>query len=204
MKYPIRKPIIVEGRYDKIKLDSLFEADVIPTDGFRIFKEPERLELIRRLAQRTGIIVLTDSDVAGFKIRSHISSAVPPEQITHIYIPDIAGKERRKLHPSAEGTLGVEGVPAQVILDAFRAAGELDGEPPAPDRPITRIDLYEDGVTGGPGSRSVRAALIARLSLPARLGTGGLLAMLNRLLTHSQYQQLLEELREELYTKEKQ
>lgn len=196
----IRKPIIVEGRYDKIKLESLVDGDILPTDGFRIFKEPARLELIRTLAAKTGIIVLTDSDAAGFKIRGHIASAVPPEQITHLYIPNLHGKESRKAHPSAEGTLGVEGVPAQVILEAFRAAGELDGgeaPPSSPARPITKLDLYEDGLCGGPGSRGLRGALMARLNLPARLGTNALVAVLNRLLTYPQYRELLELLAQE-------
>ena len=195
-RYPLRKPVIVEGRYDKIKLDSLFVGEIIPTDGFRIFKEPGRLALIRSLAAKTGIIVLTDSDQAGFKIRSYLASAIPRDQITHLYIPDIAGKEKRKTHPSAEGTLGVEGVPAQVILEAFREAGELDGPAPRPSRPITKLDLYEAGLSGGEGSRALRGALLARLDLPARLGANALVGVLNRLLDYDQFCRLLEELRQ--------
>ena len=196
-KMAIAKPVIVEGRYDKIKLDSLFQADVIPTDGFRIFKEPEKLALIRSLAAKTGIIILTDSDEAGFRIRSYLASAIPREQITHLYIPDIAGKEKRKARPSAEGTLGVEGVPSQVIVEAFRQAGELEGSPPSPSRPITKLDLYELGLSGGEGSRELRRALISRLDLPARLGANALVGVLNRLLNYHQFCQLLEEIRRE-------
>ena len=196
-KMAIAKPVIVEGRYDKIKLDSLFQADVIPTDGFRIFKEPEKLALIRSLAAKTGIIILTDSDEAGFRIRSYLASAIPREQITHLYIPDIAGKEKRKAHPSAEGTLGVEGIPAQVIVEAFRQAGELGEGAPRPSRPITKLDLYELGLSGGVGSRGLRQALMARLGLPARLGTNALAGVLNRLLDYHQFCRLLEEIRRE-------
>lgn len=196
-KMVIAKPVIVEGRYDKIKLESLFEADVIQTDGFRIFKEPKKLELIRSLAAKTGIIILTDSDEAGFRIRSYLSSAIPKGQITHLYIPDIAGKEKRKARPSAEGTLGVEGVPSQIIVEAFRQAGELDGCPARPSRPITKLDLYETGLSGGEGSRALRLALMARLGLPARLGPNALVGVLNRLLNYDQFCQLLEEIRRE-------
>ncbi len=188
----LRQAIVVEGRYDKAKLASIFDTTIIQTDGFAIFRSPEKLELIRRLARQDGIIILTDSDRAGFKIRSYIGGAVQDAQITHIYIPDIPGKERRKHRPSAEGKLGVEGVEDRLLVQAFEKAGVLDGAPPEPPaRPITKLDLYEDGFAGGPESRTLRALLLQRLELPARLSANALVSVLNRLLTYEQYRELV-------------
>lgn len=188
----VTKTIVVEGRYDKAKLASVFDANIIETGGFRIFSDPQRLALLRRLASSEGIIVLTDSDRAGFLIRRHITSAVPPQQITHIYIPDVPGKERRKARPSAEGMLGVEGMDAQLLIEAFRQAGVLEGEEqPHAARPITKMDLYELGLSGGQGSAALRSHIKELLDLPGNLGVGDLLRALNRLLSYEQLCQLL-------------
>ena len=119
----LKQTVIVEGRYDKARLSSLIDANILTTDGFDIFRDKRKLHTIRMLAEKDGIILLTDSDAAGFRIRGYLSGAVPPERITHVYIPDLFGKERRKAQPSAEGKLGVEGVPTKLLLEAFARAG---------------------------------------------------------------------------------
>ena len=124
-KLRVKYPVIVEGRYDKAKLSTLMEGDIIQTDGFRIFSDKDKMGLIRRLAERGGVVILTDSDRAGFRIRGHIAGALPPEKVIHVYIPEILGKERRKAKPSAQGTLGVEGMEAEVLREALRKAGEI-------------------------------------------------------------------------------
>ncbi len=195
----LRQTIVVEGRYDKSKLATLFDANIIETGGFVIFKDAEKLALLRRLAAQSGVILLTDSDAAGFRIRAFLSGALPKEQITHVYIPDVYGKERRKERPSAEGKLGVEGVDKDRILQAFRLAGvPLDGDPPQPkasgakdDAPITAADLYADGLTGGPDAATRRRRLQSLLGLPARLSTAALLQILNRLYTRRHYRETL-------------
>ncbi len=199
-------PIIVEGRYDKSKLSSLVEADIIVTGGFRIYKDREKLALIRRLAQRDRIIILTDSDRAGFQIRRYIAGAVPPDRIVHIYIPEILGKEKRKAAPGAQGILGVEGVPSHILRRAFEEAGvvvENAGQAPAaPNRPsgpaITKADLYALGFCGGEGSVQRRRALQKRLSLPQALSANALPGVLNRIITREELSALAEELSQEL------
>lgn len=191
----IRQAVIVEGKYDKIKLDSLIDALILPTDGFRIFKDKEMRALIKRLAAESGIVILTDSDAAGFAIRGHLKGMVPQEAITNVYIPDVRGKESRKAHASKEGKLGVEGIDAKTLLNAFAAAGLLEGSPPA--NTITKMDLYELGLSGGTGSKALRVALCQRLRLPARLSANMLPAVLSRLLTREELFALCEELRED-------
>ena len=122
----LKQTVIVEGRYDKARLSSLIDANILTTDGFDIFRDKRKLHTIRMLAEKDGIILLTDSDAAGFRIRGYLSGAVPPERITHVYIPDLFGKERRKNRPSAEGKLGVEGVPTKLLLEAFARAGRSE------------------------------------------------------------------------------
>ncbi len=194
----LQQAVIVEGKYDKIKLENIVDALILPTYGFEIFKDKTRMNLIRRLAKTRGIILLTDSDSAGFMIRSHIAGSVQEGKVYHAYIPDLYGKERRKTSPSKEGKLGVEGVPEQVLLEALAQAGVLpeEGAPPsaAEQRQITRTDLYEDGLSGGADSRRKRQALLAALDLPERLSTGALLDVLNRILDYSEYKRLIAEL----------
>ena len=189
-------PLIVEGKYDKIKVESIVDALIIPTDGFRIFGDKKMRGLIRRLAAQTGIAVLTDSDNAGFIIRRHLAGIVPPGQIINVYIPDLLGKEKRKTSPSKEGKLGVEGMDARLLLDAIEKAGLLEGSAP-PDRElITKADLYDAGLSGGPNSRALRAALLSELDLPARLSAPALPAVLTRLLKREEFFTLCEKLSE--------
>ena len=182
----IRQAIIVEGKYDKIKLDSLVKAVVIPTHGFQIYKFPDTLELIRFYAKTTGILILTDSDRAGFRIRGFLRGAIPEGDIRNIYIPDIFGKEKRKARPSAEGKLGVEGMEAEILREAFRKAGVLTEEAPAGD-PVTKTDLYLAGLSGRPDSAAARRALQARLGLPAMLSANALLEVLNAMMTREAF-----------------
>ncbi len=189
----IDKVIIVEGKYDKIKLSSIIDAVIIETDGFGIFNDKEKQRLIRRLAEAKGILILTDSDSAGFKIRSFIRGIVPTEQISHAYIPDIFGKEKRKTEPSKEGKLGVEGVSTQIIVEALEKAGVLcQTTEEAQSRKITKLDLYEDGLTGKENSELLRKKLLKHLGLPERLTTNALLQVLNTFLTFDDYKKAIE------------
>ncbi len=187
----IRQAIIVEGKYDKIKLSSLVKAVIIPTHGFRIFKDAEMLELIRHYAQTTGIIILTDSDRAGFRIRSYLKGAIPNGSIRNIYIPDIFGKEKRKDKPSAEGKLGVEGMDADVLREAFAKAGVLSEDAPAGE-PITKTDLYLAGLNGTPNSAERRRALQQKLGLPSMLSAAALLEILNSMMTRAEFLEMTE------------
>lgn len=189
----IDKVVIVEGKYDKIKLSSVLDAVIIETDGFGIFNNKEKQRLIRRLAETKGILILTDSDSAGFTIRSFIRGIVPAEQITHAYIPDIFGKEKRKTEPSKEGKLGVEGVSTQVIVEALQKAGVLCEETEEAERcKITKLDFYEDGLTGRENSEQLRAKLLKHLGLPARLTTNAMIQVLNTFLTFEDYKKAVE------------
>lgn len=177
----LNQTIIVEGKYDKAKLASLVDANIITTDGFDIFRDKAKLRMIRALAARTGVIVLTDSDRAGFRIRQHLSGALPNEQVTHVYIPDLTGKERRKPRPGAENLLGVEGVPDEAILEAFARAGLTSQPAAAAKEPVTSADLVELGLSGGENSHQRRSALLKKLGFPGRMGTKALLSAVNTL-----------------------
>lgn len=193
----LKQAVIVEGKYDKIRLESLIDGVIITTNGFRIFRDKEMQRLIRSLAKTCGIIVLTDSDAAGFRIRAVLSGIVWEGEIINVYIPDILGKERRKRKPSAEGKLGVEGMELEILREAFDRAGILpdSGKRAGPD--ITRLDLYEDGLCGGENSAARRRAIYARLGLPARLSTGAALPLLNQMLTREEYKRLVKEASEQ-------
>lgn len=184
-------PIIVEGKYDKITLENFVEGTILSTGGFSIFKNKELLELLRVMAKKTGIVILTDSDAAGFKIRSHIRSAVRDGKIVNVYIPDVYGKERRKAAPGREGKLGVEGMSPQVLLTALERAGATfsDGEEAAEAdrRPITKADLYELGLTGGADSAQRREALLKKLGLPERMTANAMLEAVNLLYTREEF-----------------
>lgn len=196
----IRRAVVVEGKYDKIKLSSILDAVIIPTNGFSIYKDQQKQRLLRDLARERGLLVLTDSDRAGFQIRSFLRSICGRENIVDAYIPDLYGKERRKAHPSREGKLGVEGVPNQTLLQALRQAlgqagvsweeGETLPPPPAAAALITKADLLRLGLTGGVGSAARRRALLDRLHLPEHLSTNSLLPVLNALTTLEQLEQL--------------
>lgn len=193
----IKEAIVVEGRYDKNTLSQLVDALIIPTNGFAIFRDGEKTQLLRRLAQTRGLILLTDSDGAGFVIRNHLKGVLPPEQLKQAYIPDCYGKERRKRKPGKEGKLGVEGMSPQVLEDALRRAGAtfLDQEEPAQrGRAITKGDFYRDKLTGAPDSAARRDALKERLGLPCRLTANGLLEVLNQLYDYESYVRAVAEL----------
>ena len=183
MKLRIQEAIVVEGRYDKNTLSQLVDTLILETAGFGIFKNQEQLALLRRAAQTRGLIVLTDSDGAGFVIRNRIKSAIPPRYLKHAYIPDVYGKERRKAKPGREGKLGVEGMPAAVLEEVLRRAQAtiLDENAPKPfsGPPITKADLCTAGFSGGTDSAQKRKDLLKRLELPEHLSANGLLAVLN-------------------------
>ena len=184
----IREAIIVEGRYDKNTLAQIVDAPILETSGFGIFHDSQRLALLRRLAETRGIIVLTDSDGAGFVIRNYLRGAIDPAQVKHAYIPDVAGKERRKRIASKEGKLGVEGMRPEALR---RAGATIEGEDALPPGTrITKADLYAAGLTGGPDSRAARQRLLAQLDLPERLSTNALLEVLNALMTREAFQNL--------------
>lgn len=193
----VKQAVIVEGKYDKIKLSSVIDGVIIPTNGFTVFKNKETLNLIRYFADTTGIIILTDSDSAGFKIRSYIKGAVGKGKITNVYIPDIFGKEKRKAAPSKEGKLGVEGMEKEVILEAFKKAGITSEEREAPNDPITRLDLYECGLSGKENSSSMRKKLLAELGLPELLTASGMTDILNTAITRDELYALAEKIRNE-------
>ena len=188
----LRQAIVVEGRYDKNALCQLVDAPVIETHGFGVMKDRRLLGFLRQVAAARGLIILTDSDGAGFVIRNFLKGALPPEQVLHAYIHDVPGKERRKRAPSREGKLGVEGMPPEVLLEALRRAGAtIEGEDaPLPGARITKADLYAAGLTGGPDSRAARQRLLAQLDLPERLSTNALLEVLNALMTREAFQNL--------------
>jgi ribonuclease M5 len=190
----INEVVIVEGKYDKIKLSSIIDAVIIETNGFSIYKDKEQLELIRRLAAAKGILIITDSDAAGFKIRNFLSGAIPKGQVKHAYIPDIFGKEKRKTQVSKEGKLGVEGVPKSTILKSLENAGVLCAEISEPSKKITKTDLFEDGLTGGERSSQRRQKLLKSLNLPMRLSTNSMLEVLNAMMDFEEYKRVLREI----------
>ena len=186
-KLKIDLPIIVEGKYDKIKIHSIADACVVATDGFGVFKNSERLAIIKRLAEKSKIIVLTDSDGAGKVIRSHITSAIPRDRLIQIYTPQVKGKEKRKAEASAEGYLGVEGTEADTLrrlLEPF-SSGVFDGE--SLHEEIQKSDMYEKGLTGAPDSAQKRDALAMSLGLPKGMTPNALLSALNVLMTKEEF-----------------
>jgi ribonuclease M5 len=195
-KLRVRQAVVVEGKYDKIKLESLIDGYILTTRGFGVFRDPELRGFLRRLAAQRGLVVLTDSDTAGFKIRAYLTGMIPAAQITNVFIPDFYGKEKRKRRPSAEGKLGVEGMDLATLRRAFHLAGvAVEEEAATPQDPITRQNLYEDGFMGGEGSRERRYALYDRLNLPRRLNVTAALPLLNALLDRAGYQALVKELK---------
>lgn len=193
----VKEAVIVEGKYDKIKLSSIIDGLIIETHGFQIFKDKEQMALLRKLAAARGLLILTDSDGAGFVIRNYLSGCIPKSQIKHAYIPDLFGKEKRKAKASKEGKLGVEGVPAQVIRQALEKAGVVCQEGEAPIKkgpPITKEDLFTAGLSGGEGSGEKRLRLQKKLELPERLSANGLLQILNATISREEFFRLAEEL----------
>lgn len=189
MKKPsIAEVIVVEGRYDKNTLAQVVDATIVDVGGFGVFNDRQKLSLLRKLAAARGLVVFTDPDGAGFVIRSHLKSVIPPEQLKHAYAPDIYGKEKRKKKGGREGKLGVEGMKPEVLLDALRRAGAtFDGEgSPVRGEPITKADMLDAGLIGD-GSSAARAALVKELSLPEHLRANALLEVLNLLYTRTEF-----------------
>jgi len=186
----VEEVIVVEGRYDKNALSQVVDAVILETGGFGIFNDRQKQKLLRTLAEKRGLIVLTDSDGAGFVIRNFIKGCVDPAYVRHAYIPDIRGKERRKSAPSKEGKLGVEGMRPQVLLEALRRAGASVNEGTEQTPAITKADLYARGLSGGEGSAQKRRALQSRLDLPEHLSADALLDVLNALMSREEFYHL--------------
>lgn len=199
----IKETIVVEGVYDKIRLESAVEAIIVVTNGFSIFKDKEKCAFLRQMAEKTGLIVLTDSDAAGFAIRNFVKQGIAKDKIKHAYIPDIFGKEKRKPTPSKEGKLGVEGIDTAILADALRKAGAtICGEATNAmqiNDPITRMDLYNDGFTGGARSAERRRQLLTKLGLPQRMSTNLLCDVINHVTTKDIYRDIVEK----IYNEEK-
>ena len=189
-KLKLRQAIVVEGKYDQNTLRQIVDTAIFTTNGFADMKDPALLRLLQQAAQTTGLIILTDSDGAGFLIRNTLKSALPETGVLHAYIPDLPGKEKRKAVPGKEGLLGVEGMTPEILLKALRDAGAefADGSTPPPARePITKQDLFALGLSGGPESAKKRAALLKALSLPAHMSANALLQALNVLFSREEF-----------------
>lgn len=192
-KIKVEEVIVVEGKYDVNTLKQVFDAVILTTDGFGIFNDKEKLGLIRRMAEVRGVIILTDSDGAGFVIRNHLKSCLPPEKVKHAYIPDIEGKERRKQTRSKEGKLGAEGMRPEILVEALRRAGAtMDGTKRDTAGMITKADLFTLGLSGQPNSATARRELLKRLDLPEHLSPNALLDVLNALMTKVELAELLQ------------
>ena len=196
----VKEVIVVEGRYDKNALSQVVDATVITLGGFSVFNDKEKLAFLRRLAEKQGLIVLTDSDGAGFVIRNYLKGALPKELVKQAYIPDIYGKERRKRTPGKEGKLGVEGMKPDVLLAALARAGatfvDEENGTGAAGEPITKADLFELGLTGGPDSAAKRQAILRELELPEHLTANGLLEALNLLYSRESFLEFAKKLLE--------
>ena len=192
----VREVIVVEGKYDKNTLSQVVDALILTTDGFGVFKDPQRSSLFRRLAKERGLVVFTDSDGAGLVIRNHLKGILPADQVKMAYIPDVPGVEKRKRTPGKEGKLGVEGMTPQVLLEALTRAGvtwEDEGEA-VKEKTFTKTTLFELGLSGTPDAKARRLALQKALDLPANLSASALCDVLDRLSTRSEVARLLEEL----------
>ena len=192
----IREAILVEGRYDKNALSQLVDTAIFETGGFGVMKDREKIQFLRQVAEKRGLIIFTDSDGAGFVIRNRLKSLLPPDKLLHAYIPQIQGKEKRKQKAGKEGLLGVEGMSPELLIQALHRCGAhfLDENIPAPAGGITRQELFAWGLMGGEGSREKRQQLKKSLGLPSHLGTSGFLDALNLIATRDQVEALLHQL----------
>lgn len=181
------KAIIVEGKYDKIKLENIINAPIITTDGYSIFKNKEKLLLIKKIAEKNGIIILTDSDSAGQMIRNFLCKYISKEKIVHVYIPEIVGKEKRKNKPSAAGILGVEGVEEKIILNAFKKSGVFCNEVKSKQKQVSNLDLYNLKLTGCANSSLKRTKLLKKLELPTVMSTASMLTAINSLYSYDEF-----------------
>lgn len=182
----IKEAVIVEGRYDKLKLSNLLDTLIIETNGFAIYKDKEKLKFIRRLAKERGIVILTDSDHSGFQIRNYVAAGIPKDKIKHIYIPDISGKEKRKAQPSKEGKLGVEGMNDKLLLKLFDNAG-IDSKSVNVTNPVTNFDLFDLGLSGTPNAKQNKKMLLKKLDLPEFLSTNSLLSYINSSMSRDEF-----------------
>ena len=180
-------PIIVEGKYDKIKLSSVVEGQIISTGGFGVFKNTELASLLQRLSQRSMIIVLTDSDGGGKVIRSHISGLIPKDRLIQLYIPQIKGKERRKQAPGAQGLLGVEGMDTELLYELLAPYAKGDAAQRYHENPLSKTDFFLDGLSGGADSKARRAEIALSCGLPADMTANALLDALRLLLSYDEY-----------------
>ena len=183
-KIKVSLPIIVEGKYDKIKLDSILCADIFTTGGFSLFKNKEKMDLFKRIS-KDGVIILCDSDGAGKLIRSHLSSAIPNDKIYQLYTPQIEGKEKRKKSPSAEGTLGVEGIDADILRGLFLPFS--DDRRPASGEKITKADLFRAGMSGCDGATERRAEFCVSEGLPKDLSPNAMLSAINVIMSREEF-----------------
>lgn len=190
-KLNIPYPIVVEGKYDRLRLLSVCHATVLVTDGFGIFKKEEKRALLRELARRTPLILLTDSDGAGKLIRSHLTTVIPKDRLIQLYIPQIPGKEKRKAAPSAEGTLGVEGMERELLYSLLAPFEDESAVRAKEEHPLTKTDFYLDGLSGGPDSADRRDALAKKLGLPRGMTANALLEALKILVTYEEYKALV-------------
>ena len=190
----IKQAIVVEGKYDKIKLSSITDAVIIVTNGFSLFKDKEKQALIRFYAEKTGIIILTDSDSAGFKIRNLIKNIAKDGNIINVYVPEIFGKEKRKADFSKEGKLGVEGIDKEIIINALEKAGVFCENEVVREK-ITNLDFYEDGLSGGPDSSNLRKKLLKYMDLPQLLSSKALLEIVNTMYSKDEYKEIITKIR---------
>lgn len=190
-KLKISQAVVVEGKYDKIKLSSLIDGVIIVTNGFGVYKNKDTAELIRYYAKKQGIIVLTDSDTAGFRIRGHIKSIVPEGTVINLYAPEIFGKEKRKYKPSKEGKLGVEGISVDTLKQIFEKAGVI-GEKVLTENPVTNLDFYELGLSGRHESSILRQKVINKLGLPKLLTPKALLEIINTMFSREEFFGMIE------------
>ena len=199
--YKVKEAIVVEGTYDKIKLSSFIDGVIFVTGGFSIINNKKKSETLKTIAEKMGVVILTDSDSAGFQIRNYVKQLIPDEKIKHAYIPEVAGKEKRKKIAGKEGLLGVEGILPEIIIKALKDAGcEIDGNASVPKEttPITKSDLYLLGLSGTDNSAKKRQALLNLLGLPSKISSNMLLSVLSRMLTKDELINLLDEIQSEL------
>lgn len=190
----LKEVVIVEGKYDKIKLSQILDALIIDVGGFNIFKNKEKVQMIKKLADKNGVLILTDSDHAGFMIRNYLNGIIPQDKVKHAYIPDIIGKEKRKKTYSKERKLGVEGVDDKIILDAINKVSLKKEEKTNNIKEITKMDFYEDGFSGRDNSSDKRKKLLKKLNLPGNLSQNALIKVLNKTISYDEYKRVVEEL----------
>lgn len=185
----VKQAVIVEGKYDKIKLSNIIDALIIETNGFSIYKDRGKMSFIRKLAMERGIIIITDSDHSGFQIRNYISNGIPKDCIKHIYIPDVIGKESRKDKPSKEGKIGVEGIDDSILIELFNSAG-IENKIVEKVNPVTNYDLFEYGISGSANAKENKKKLLKALNLPEFLSTKSLLTYINSSMTKEEFENI--------------